>query len=113
MLFNADFARACIEPTKVFSIENILETYARQNIIDGLMREIYGEARNKGHQIDFNISVGETADWVLAELSDYGYGVTSEEICDSLKLYGFKVKEIPIDDRSHLFENTVNLLISW
>lgn len=30
---------------------------------------------------DFNISVGETADWVLAELSDYGYGVTSEEIC--------------------------------
>lgn len=26
---------------------------------------------------------------------------------------GFKVKEIPIDDRSHLFENTVNLLISW
>ena len=60
MLFNADFARACIEPTKVFSIENILETYARQNIIDG-----------------------------------------------------FKVKEIPIDDRSHLFENTVNLLISW
>lgn len=27
------------------------------------------------------ISVGETADWVLAELSDYGYGVTSEEIC--------------------------------
>ena len=37
MLFNADFARACIEPTEVFSIENIFETYARQNIIDGLM----------------------------------------------------------------------------
>lgn len=81
MLFNADFARACIEPTVVFPIENVLETYVRQNIVDGLMREIYGEARNKGHQIDFNISVGETADWVLAELSDYGYGVTSEEVC--------------------------------
>lgn len=76
-----DFARACIEPTKVFSIENILETYARQNIIDSLMREIYGEARNKDHQINFDIGVGETADWVLAELSDYGYGVTSKEIC--------------------------------
>lgn len=25
MLFNADFARACIEPTKVFSIEDILK----------------------------------------------------------------------------------------
>ena len=36
-----------------------------------------------------------------------------EDLCDSLKLYGFKVKEIPIDDRSHLFENAVNLLISW
>lgn len=81
MLFNADFARACIEPTEVFSIEDILETHARQSIIDGLMREIYKEARNKGHQINFNISVGETADWVLAELSDYGYGVMSEEIC--------------------------------
>ena len=32
---------------------------------------------------------------------------------NQLKLYDFKVKEIPIDDRSHLFENTVNLLISW
>ena len=41
MLFNADFARACIEPTEVFSIEDILETHARQSIIDGLMREIY------------------------------------------------------------------------
>lgn len=81
MLFNADFARACIEPTEVFPIENILETYARQNIIDSLMREIYGEARNKGHQINFDIGVGKTADWVLAELSDYGYGVTSKEIC--------------------------------
>lgn len=80
MLFNADFARACIEPTEVFSIENILETHARQDIIDGLMREIYKEARNKGHQINFDIGVGETADWVLAELSDYGYGVTSEEV---------------------------------
>jgi hypothetical protein len=80
MLFNADFARACIEPTEVFSIENILETHARQDIIDGLMREIYKEARNKGYQINFDIGVGETADWVLAELSDYGYGVTSEEV---------------------------------
>lgn len=80
MLFNADFARACIEPTEVFSIENILETYTRQNIIDGLMREIYKEAWNEGHQINFDINVGETADWVLAELSDYGYGVASKEI---------------------------------
>lgn len=81
MLFNADFARACIEPTRIFPTENILETHARQSIIDSLMKEIYKEARNKGHKINFDISVGETADWVLAELSDYGYGVASEEIC--------------------------------
>lgn len=37
----------------------------------------------------------------------------AKRAADNLKLYGFKVKEIPIDDRSHLFENTVNLLISW
>lgn len=81
MLFNADFARACIEPIEVFPIENILETYTRQNIIDVLMQRIYGEARNKGHQINFDINVDETADWILAELSDYGYGVASKEIC--------------------------------
>lgn len=81
MLFNADFARACIEPTVVFPIENVLETYARQNIVDGLMREIYKEAWNEGHQINFDIDVSETADWVLVELSDYGYEVTSKEIC--------------------------------
>lgn len=41
MYFNADFARACIKPTEVFSIEDIFETHARQNIIDSLMSEIY------------------------------------------------------------------------
>ena len=88
MLFNADFARACIEPTKIFPIENILETHVRQSIIDSLMQQIYKEARNKGHKINFDIAVSETADWVLAELSDYGYGVTSEEICvDGRRLF--------------------------
>ena len=69
----------------------------RQRLLDAVMEHIYFEALYEEHScLTFLVNKKD-----------------KEDLCDSLKLYGFKVKEIPIDDRSHLFENAVNLLISW
>ena len=69
----------------------------KQRLLDAVMEQIYLEA----------LYEERACLTLLVNKKD------KEDLCDSLELYGFKVKEIPIDDRSHLFENTVKLLISW
>lgn len=97
MRFSADCARAYMDKSDKIGFKKLQKDATRQRIFDAVMEHIYFEA----------LYEEQSCLTFLVNKKD------KEDLCDSLKLYGFKVKEIPIDDRSHLFENTVNLLISW
>ena len=97
MRFSADYARACMDKSDKIGFKELQKNATRQRLLDAVMEHIYFEALyEEQSRLTFLVNKKD-----------------KEDLCDSLKLYGFKVKEIPIDDRSHLFENTVNLLISW
>lgn len=97
MRFSADCARACMNKEDKIGFKEVQKNATRQRILDAVMDHIYFAA-------------------IYEEQSRLTFLVNKkdkEDLCDSLQLYGFKVEEIPIDDRSHLFENTAKLLISW
>lgn len=97
MRLSADCARAYMDKSDEIGFKELQKNAARQRLLDAVMEHIYFAA-------------------MYEEQSRLTYLVNKkdkEDLCDNLKLYGFKVKEIPIDDRSHLFENGVKLLISW
>lgn len=77
--------------------KEVQKNATRQRILDAVMEHIYFEALyEKQSRLTFLVNKKD-----------------KEDLCDSLKLYGFKVKEFPVNDRSGLFEDAVNLLISW
>lgn len=69
----------------------------RQRLLDAVMEHIYFTAIYE-EQSRLTFLVNEK---------------DKEDLCARLKLYGFKVEVVPISDRSGLFEDAANLLISW
>lgn len=99
--FKWDFQLIAQERVWISQIKLVFKSFkknaTRQRFFDAVMEHIYFEALYEEQSyLTFLVNKKD-----------------KEDLCDSLELYGFKVKEIPIDDRSHLFENAVNLLISW
>lgn len=97
MRFTADCARACMDKSDKIGFQEVQKNAARQRLLDAVMEHIYFEALyEEQSRLTFLVNKKD-----------------KEDLCDSLKLYGFKVKEFPVNDRSGLFEDAVNLLISW
>lgn len=76
--------------------KEVQKNAARQRILDAVMEHIYFAAIYEGSsRLTFMVNEKD-----------------KEGLCESLRLYGFKVEVIPIDSGG-LFENAAKLLISW
>lgn len=97
MRFSANCARACMDKSDKIGFKELQKNVTRQKLLDVVMEHIYFAAMYEEQ----------------SHLSFVVHEEDKEALCDSLELYGFKVKSIPVKNESGFLWGTSKLLISW